>query len=69
MYGPGSCKTPKEKKEEEQQITELQSSACANKPNYAILTKLKEEMVKIRHTCDQSDLVPIPQPLSIPVDL
>lgn len=48
MYGPGSCETPKEKKEEEQQITELQSSATPNKPNYAILNKLKEEMNKIR---------------------
>jgi microprocessor complex subunit DGCR8 len=47
LYGRGSCKTPKEKKEEEQKITELQSTACANKPNYAILEKLKSEMEKL----------------------
>lgn len=49
MYGRGSCKTPKEKKEEEQKITELQSSASPNTPNYAILNKLKEEMLKLNH--------------------
>ena len=49
MYGRGSCKTPKEKKEEEQKITELQSSASPNAPNYAILNKLKEEMLKLSH--------------------
>lgn len=49
MYGRGSCKTPKEKKEEEQKITELQSSASPNTPNYAILKKLKEEMLKLNH--------------------
>lgn len=48
MYGKGSCKTLKEKKEEEQRITELQSQACANKPNISILNKLKEEMLKYR---------------------
>lgn len=48
LYGRGSCKTPKEKKEEEQKITELQNTACANKPNYAILNKLREEMLKLR---------------------
>lgn len=48
MYGRGSCKTPKEKKEEEQKITELQSTACANRPNHAILRKLNEEMQKLR---------------------
>lgn len=47
MYGRGSCKTPKEKKEEEQKITELQSTASPNTPNYAILSKLKEEMLKL----------------------
>lgn len=47
LYGRGSCKTPKEKKEEEQKITELQSTACANKPNYAILEKLRSEMEKL----------------------
>ncbi|KAG8179975.1 hypothetical protein JTE90_016307 [Oedothorax gibbosus] len=48
MYGKGSFKTLKEKKEEEQRITELQSKACANKPNTSILGKLKEEMLKYR---------------------
>jgi PREDICTED: similar to double-stranded binding protein, putative len=33
--------------EEEQKITELQNTACANRPNYAILKKLKEEMLKL----------------------
>lgn len=47
LYGRGSCKTPKEKKEEEQKITELQLNACANKPNYAILEKLRSEMEKL----------------------
>lgn len=49
MYGRGSYKTPKEKKEEEQKITELQSTASPNTPNYAILKKLKEEMLKLKH--------------------
>lgn len=49
MYGRGSCKTPKEKKEEEQKITELQSTASPNTPNYAILNKLKEEMLKLAY--------------------
>lgn len=49
MYGRGSCKTPKEKKEEEQKITELQSAASPNTPNYAILNKLKEEMLKLNY--------------------
>ncbi|XP_064460647.1 microprocessor complex subunit DGCR8-like [Ornithodoros turicata] len=48
LYGKGSCRTLKEKKEEEQRITELQSKASANKPNLCILNKLKEEMVKLK---------------------
>uniref|UniRef100_T1J2M6 DRBM domain-containing protein n=1 Tax=Strigamia maritima TaxID=126957 RepID=T1J2M6_STRMM len=48
LYGKGSCKTLKEKKQEEQQITELQSRASANKPNQSILNKLKEEMLKLK---------------------
>lgn len=48
LYGRGSCKTPKEKKEEEQRITELQNTASTNRPNYAILNKLREEMLKLR---------------------
>lgn len=47
MYGRGSCKTPKEKKELELQITELQTAAVPNKPNHAILNKLREEMLKL----------------------
>ncbi|CAG2183704.1 unnamed protein product [Oppiella nova] len=54
LYGRGSCKTPKEKKEEEQKITELQNTACANRPNYAILNKLKEEMLKLRATNNEN---------------
>ncbi|XP_054166715.1 microprocessor complex subunit DGCR8-like [Oppia nitens] len=54
LYGRGSCKTPKEKKEEEQKITELQNTACANRPNYAILNKLKEEMIKLRQTNNEN---------------
>lgn len=49
MYGRGSYKTPKEKKEEEQKITELQSTASPNTPNYAILNKLREEMLKLNY--------------------
>lgn len=49
MYGRGSCKTPKEKKEEEQKITELQSTASPNEPNRAILNKLREEMRKLNY--------------------
>lgn len=48
LYGKGSCKTLKEKKEEEQRITELQSKASANRPNLSILNKLKEEMGKLK---------------------
>ena len=38
----------KEKKQEEQQITTLQSKATANSPNYAILNKLHKEMRRLR---------------------
>jgi len=48
LYGNGSIKSVKEKKQEEQQITTLQSKASANSPNYAILTKLRDEMRKLR---------------------
>ncbi|CAN8016576.1 unnamed protein product [Ixodes persulcatus] len=48
LYGKGSCKTLKEKKEEEQRITKLQSKASANRPNLCILNKLKEEMAKLK---------------------
>lgn len=40
-------KSFKEKKQEEQEITVLQSKAAINQPNYAILDKLKLEMTKL----------------------
>lgn len=47
LYGNQSVKSFKEKKQEEQEITVLQSKAAINQPNYAILDKLKSEMKKI----------------------
>jgi len=47
LYGNNSVKSFKEKKQEEQEITALQSKAAINQPNYAILNKLKKEMMKI----------------------
>lgn len=47
LYGNNSIKTFKEKKLEEQEITVLQSKAAINQPNYAILDKLKMEMLKL----------------------
>ncbi|XP_011210191.3 microprocessor complex subunit DGCR8 [Bactrocera dorsalis] len=47
LYGNNSIKTFKEKKLEEQEITVLQSKAAINQPNYAILDKLKSEMLKL----------------------
>ncbi|BFF92168.1 microprocessor complex subunit DGCR8 [Drosophila madeirensis] len=47
LYGNNSIKTFKEKKLEEQEITVLQSKAAVNQPNYAILEKLKTEMLKL----------------------
>ncbi|KAL9895841.1 microprocessor complex subunit DGCR8 isoform X1 [Glossina fuscipes] len=47
LYGNNSIKTFKEKKMEEQEITVLQSKAAINQPNYAILNKLKAEMLKL----------------------
>jgi hypothetical protein len=44
MYGNRSVKSIKEKKQEEQEITLLQSKAAVNSPNFAILNKLKQEM-------------------------
>lgn len=41
-------KSFKEKKQEEQEITVLQNQAAVNQPNYAILDKLKVEMVKLK---------------------
>nr|CAG4645482.1 EOG090X04U5 [Lynceus sp. MCZ IZ 141354] len=48
LYGSHSLKSIKEKKQEEQQITLLQSKAAVNAPNYAILEKLRQEMLKLR---------------------
>ncbi|XP_071448493.1 microprocessor complex subunit DGCR8 [Hetaerina americana] len=47
LYGNRSVKSIKEKKQEEQEITLLQSKASVNSPNFAILEKLKQEMRKI----------------------
>ncbi|XP_055679249.1 microprocessor complex subunit DGCR8 [Lutzomyia longipalpis] len=47
LYGNRSIKSFKEKKQEEQEITLLQSKAAINQPNYAILDKLKLEMTKL----------------------
>jgi hypothetical protein len=41
-------KSIKEKKQEEQEITLLQSKASINSPNFAILDKLKTEMRKLK---------------------
>lgn len=48
LYGNRSVKSFKEKKQEEQEITVLQNQAAVNQPNYAILNKLKSEMVKLK---------------------
>ena len=48
MYGNHSSKSLKVKRQEEQQITLLQSKATVNSPNYAILEKLREEMSKLQ---------------------
>ncbi|KAF0297655.1 Microprocessor complex subunit DGCR8 [Amphibalanus amphitrite] len=48
MYGNHSSKSLKVKRQEEQQITLLQSKATVNSPNYAILNKLREEMGKLQ---------------------
>jgi len=63
LYGNGSIKNPKEKKQEQQEITRLQSKATANQPNFAILNKLKEEMLKIR---DQRKLKETNEMLGLP---
>ncbi|XP_026468757.1 microprocessor complex subunit DGCR8 [Ctenocephalides felis] len=47
LYGSRSVKSFKEKKQEEQEITLLQSKAAINQPNYAILEKLRVEMEKL----------------------
>nr|WDW26282.1 pasha [Amrasca biguttula biguttula] len=52
MYGNRSVKSVKEKKQEEQEITSLQSKAAQNQPNYAILNKLRTEMLKLKEKKD-----------------
>lgn len=56
LYGNRSVKSFKEKKQEEQEITVLQSKAAINQPNYAILDKLKLEMNKLK----DEDSSPVP---------
>jgi microprocessor complex subunit DGCR8 len=71
LYGNRSVKSFKEKKQEEQEITTLQSKAAVNQPNYAILDKLKLEMNKLQEKRAQVDekimrkiIAPIDLPLS-----
>lgn len=64
LYGNRSVKSFKEKKQEEQEITVLQTRAAVNQPNYAILDKLKLEMVKLKEM--RSFVKPIGK-LSIPI--
>lgn len=52
LYGNHSVKSFKEKKQEEQEITVLQSKAAINQPNYAILEKLQLEMSKVKQSRD-----------------
>jgi microprocessor complex subunit DGCR8 len=65
LYGNRSVKSFKEKKQEEQEITVLQTHAAVNQPNYAILDKLKIEMLKLKDMpkCTESTI----GKLSIPV--
>lgn len=52
LYGSGSVKTFKEKKQLEQEITSLQGKATVNQPNHAILEKLRQEMKKLSEERD-----------------
>nr|AVK59459.1 Pasha-PAa [Nezara viridula] len=47
LYGNRSVRNVKEKKQEEQEITMLQSKASLNSPNYSIINKLRSEMNKL----------------------
>lgn len=47
LYGNRSVRNVKEKKQEEQEITMLQSKASLNSPNYSIINKLRTEMHKL----------------------
>lgn len=64
LYGNRSVKSFKEKKQEEQEITVLQTRAAVNQPNFAILDKLKLEMVKLKEM--RNYIKPIGK-LSIPI--
>lgn len=64
LYGNRSVKSFKEKKQEEQEITVLQTRAAVNQPNYAILDKLKSEMVKLKEM--KNNVQPIGK-LSVPI--
>jgi microprocessor complex subunit DGCR8 len=64
LYGNRSVKSFKEKKQEEQEITVLQTRAAVNQPNYAILDKLKSEMEKLKEM--KNNVQPIGK-LSIPI--
>ena len=57
MYGNLSVKSLKVKRQEEQQITLLQSKATVNSPNYAILDKLREEMGKLQELVRDEQLL------------
>ncbi|RZF37298.1 hypothetical protein LSTR_LSTR005630 [Laodelphax striatellus] len=50
LYGNRSVKNIKEKKQQEKVITLLQSKASLNKPNVAILDKLRAEMQKLHES-------------------
>lgn len=64
LYGNRSIKNAKEKKIEEQEITQLQSKAAENQPNFAILNKLKEEMIKAHNQRRMKQVHGIAQPVS-----
>lgn len=46
LYGNQSVKNTQLKKKEQQEITELQGTATPNEPNFAVLKKLNEAMIK-----------------------
>ena len=47
LYGNKAMETVRKKKAVEQEITLLQSNATVNQPNNSIISKLKEEMLKL----------------------
>lgn len=66
LYGNNSVKSYKEKKQEEQEITVLQSKATVNQPNYAILEKLKLEMTKLTDSKEEFKPIGIFIPPNMP---